>query len=79
MDLPMYALLCSVGSDSYHPMCCSLPGYSIHGIFQGRILEWVAMPSSRESSQPRARTQASCRRSPAWQADSFLTEPPGKP
>ena len=31
----------------------SLPGSSVHGVFQARILEWVAMPSSRESSQPR--------------------------
>ena len=29
------------------PMDCSLPGSSVHGIFQTRILEWVAMPSSR--------------------------------
>ena len=32
------------------PMDCSLPGFSVHGISQGRILEWVAMPSSRGSS-----------------------------
>ena len=35
------------------PMDCSLPGSSEHGILQVRILEWVAMPSSRGSSQPR--------------------------
>ena len=35
------------------PMDCSLPGSSVHGILQVRILEWVAMPSSRGSSQPR--------------------------
>ena len=40
-------------------MDCSLPGSSIHGIFQARILGWVAMPSSRGSSQPRDRTQLS--------------------
>ena len=40
------------------PMDCSLPGSSVHGILQARILEWVAMPSSRGSSQPRDRTQA---------------------
>ena len=34
------------------PMDCSLPGSSVHGTFQVRILEWVAMPSSRGSSQP---------------------------
>ena len=35
------------------PMDCSPPGSSVHGISQARILEWVAMPSSRGSSQPR--------------------------
>ena len=35
-------------------MAYSLPGSSIHGILQARKLEWVVMPSSRESSQPRA-------------------------
>ena len=34
-------------------MDCSLPGSSVCGIFQARILEWVVMPSSRGSSQPR--------------------------
>ena len=38
---------------------CSLPGSSVHGVLQARILEWVAMPSSRGSSQPRDRTQVS--------------------
>ena len=33
-----------------NPMDSSLPGSSVHGIFQARILEWVAMPSSRVSS-----------------------------
>ena len=36
-------------------MDCSLPGASIHGIFQATILEWVAMPSSRGSLKPRDR------------------------
>ena len=36
-----------------HPMDCSLPGSYVRGILQVRMLEWVAMPSSRESSQPR--------------------------
>ena len=39
------------------PLCflmeCSLPGCSVHGILQVRILEWVAISSSRGSSQPR--------------------------
>ena len=35
------------------PMDGSPPGSSVHGIFQARILEWVAMPFSRRSSLPR--------------------------
>nr|XP_020763640.1 thymocyte nuclear protein 1 isoform X2 [Odocoileus virginianus texanus] len=35
------------------PTDCSPPGSSVHGILQARMLEWVAMPSSRGSSQPR--------------------------
>ena len=42
------------------PMDCSLPGSSVHGIVQARILEWVSMPSSRGSSRPRDRTWVSC-------------------
>jgi len=41
-------------------MDCSLPGSSVHGILQTRILEWVAVPFSRGSSQPRDQTHASC-------------------
>ena len=55
------------------PMDYSLPGSSIHGIFQARMLEWVAMPSSRGTSQPRDQTHISCI------AGRFLTtEPPGQ-
>ena len=42
------------------PMDCSLPGSSVHGIFQARILEWVAISFSRGSSRPGDRTQVSC-------------------
>ena len=41
------------------PIDCSLPGFSVHGIFQARILEWVAVSFSRGSSQPRDWTQVS--------------------
>ena len=41
-------------------MNCSPPGSSVHGIFQARILEWVAISFSRGSSQPRDRTRVSC-------------------
>ena len=40
-------------------MDCSPPGSSVHGILQARTLEWVAMPSSRKSSQPRDQTRVS--------------------
>ena len=40
-------------------MDCSLPGSSVHGILQARILEWVAIPFSRGSFQPRDQTQFS--------------------
>ena len=43
-----------------NPVDCSLPGSSIHGILQARILEWVAISFSRGSSQPRDQTQVSC-------------------
>ena len=42
------------------PMDCSLPGSSVFGILQARILQWVALLSSRGSSQPRDRTWVSC-------------------
>ena len=34
-------------SDMDTPMDCSLPGYSVHGIFQARVLEWVAISISK--------------------------------
>ena len=55
-------------------MDCSPPGPSVHGILQARLLEWVAIPFSRGSSQPRDQA-----RSPALQGDSLSSEPPGKP
>ena len=55
------------------PMDCSQPGSSVHGISQARILEWVAFPFSRGSSQPGIEPG-----SPALQADSLPTELSGK-
>ena len=40
-------------------MDCSPPGSSVHGILQARVLEWIAIPFSRGSSQPRDQTQVS--------------------
>ena len=42
-----------------NPIDCSLPGSSIHGIFQARILEWAAISFSRGSFRPRDRTWVS--------------------
>ena len=55
-------------------MDCSPPGSSVHGIFQARILKWVAISSSR-SSQPRDQTYVSS----CIASGFFITEPPGKP
>ena len=55
------------------PVDCSPPGSSVQGILQARILEWVAMPSSRGSSRPKDRTHAFYLH---WQAGSL---PPEKP
>ena len=55
----MYAKLLHSCPTPYNPMDCSLPGASVHGILQARILEWVAMASSRGSSWPRDRSHIS--------------------
>ena len=56
------------------PVDCSPPGSSERGILQARILEWVAITSSRGSSRPRDQTQVSCI------SRRFITnEPRGKP
>ena len=46
-------------SDSLQTVDCSLPGSSIHGIFQARVLEWGAISFSKASSQLRDWTQVS--------------------
>ena len=57
-----------------NPTDCSPPGFSVHGILQARILEWVATPSSRGSPDP------GVKRSSASQVTvSLPTKPPGKP
>ena len=57
-------------------MNCSPPGSSVHGIFQARILEWVAISFSRGSSPPGIESSPG---SPALQADPLPTELQGKP
>ena len=51
-------LKCGVGEDSW--VAYSLPGSSVSGVFQARILEWAAISSSRGSSQPSDWTSISC-------------------
>ena len=60
-----------------NPQDCSSPGSSNHGIFQARILEWVAKPSSRGSFWPKDRTRVSWGSCIAGRF--FTAEPPGKP
>ena len=54
-----FAIVCLVQLFA-SPVDCSPPGSSLHGILQVRILEWVAIPFSRGSSQPRDQTWVSC-------------------
>ena len=59
------------------PMTCSPQGSYVHGILQTRILKWIALPSSRGSSQPRIEPESPV--SHVSQADFSLTEPSPKP
>ena len=68
-------------SNSCDPKECSLSGFSVHGIFQARILEWVAISSSRWSFWPRDWTQVSCFAGSLlhWQASSLPLSYLGSP
>ena len=60
----LYVCVCVLASQLCPTLCdpldCSPPGSSVQGILQERILEWIAIPFSRESSCPRDWTQVSC-------------------
>ena len=74
---PKCAVLCLVAQSCpalCYPMGCSLPGSSVHGILQARILEWVTISLSRGSSRPRDRTQISCKAGRVFTAERL-----GKP
>ena len=60
------------------PMDCSPPGSSVHGIFQARILKWVAISSSRGSSSPRI-LNPSLLHLLHWQVDSLPLNHLGSP
>ena len=70
--------LCVLVTQSYPTLCnpidCSPPGSSVHGILQARILEWVAIPFSTDLSSLGIELW-----SLVLQADSLLSELPGKP
>ena len=64
-NILIFLCMCALKKKKSHvrlcdPMDCSLPRSSVHGILQARILECVALPSSRGSSWPRCRTHVSC-------------------
>ena len=65
----IYIFLCACAQSCLtlcSPMACSLPGSSAHGIFQARTLEWVAISSSRGTSQPKDQTHVSCLHVGRW-------------
>ena len=66
--------IASVCRTPWDPMDCSPSGSSVHGILHIRILEWVAVPSSRGSSWPRDQTCSFC-----TAGEFFTAGPPGKP
>ena len=55
------------------PMDCSPPGFSVHGVLQARVLEWMPYPFPGDLHNPGIKLG-----SPTLQADSLLSEPPGK-
>ena len=71
-------IICSDGKwghpTLYNPIDCSMPGSSVHRILQARILEWVAIPFSRDLSDSGIELGSF-----VLQADSLPSEPPEKP
>ena len=74
ISLKLFFPTCECESCSHVWLFVTPMDYTVHGILQARILEWVAFPFSRESSQLRIEP-----RSPTLQEDSLPSEPPGKP
>ena len=75
----IHTVLCSVAQTCLtflDPLDCSPSGSSVHGMSQARILEWVAMPFSRGSSQPRDESVPLV--SNTLKTNSLSTEQPGK-
>ena len=76
MVLLCWAQSLQSGLALFDSMDCSPPGSSVHGIFQAKVLEWVAISFSRRSSRHRDQTRVSCVFCPA--VGFFTTEPLGK-
>ena len=80
-DSVSLAHMCAKSHQSYLTLCnptdCSPPGSSAYVILQARILEWVAMSSSRGSSWLRVQIRVSCPLH--WQSGSLPLAPPRKP
>ena len=74
MGLSHMLLLAQLCPTLCDPMDCSLPGSSFHGIFQARILEWVAIPSPGGLPDSGIKPASS-----AWQADSLHLSHLGSP
>ena len=73
----MCVCVCSVAQSCLmlcHPMEYSLPGSSVHGILQARMLEWIAVPFPGDLPDPGIKPRCL-----VFQVDSLPSEPPGKP
>ena len=81
ITLNVHALICvcvlSCVLFFFNPMDCSPPGTSVHGIFQAKILEWIAFLSPGDLSDPGIKTASLV--FTALAGDFFTTVPPGKP
>ena len=73
-SLQLYLTLCRLFSVVSESLDLSLPGSSVYGILQARILAWVAISFSSGSSRPGIKPK-----SPTLEADSLPSEPPGNP
>ena len=67
-------IACQSGLTLCHPVDCSPPGSSVREIFQARVLEWVAISSSRDLPDPGVKLM-----SPVLTHGFFITEPTVKP
>ena len=67
----LYTQLCQALCD---PMDCSLPGFSVHGIPQAKLLEWLPFPPPGDLPDPG--TELMCLASPALAGGFFTTAPP---